>query len=138
MRSSFQPLERHARHHREREIAADVVQQRPSGGLLREQLGEPSGDAEAREQLVRDIQYELKRAGCYEGDVSGAWNNNTFGTQVFSTTYDPDMFRGWFTRPMDWQLGTSVQRQIVNGMSVEVGYHRRWIDTTLLQLDLSS
>jgi hypothetical protein len=35
------------------------------------------GDAEAREQLVRDIQYELKRAGCYEGDVSGAWNNNT-------------------------------------------------------------
>jgi hypothetical protein len=35
------------------------------------------GDAEAREQLVRDIQYELKRAGCYEGDVHGSWNNNT-------------------------------------------------------------
>lgn len=35
------------------------------------------GDAEAREQLVRDIQYELKRAGCYDGDMSGAWNNNT-------------------------------------------------------------
>jgi hypothetical protein len=35
------------------------------------------GDAEAREQLVRDIQYELKRAGCYEGEVQGAWNNAT-------------------------------------------------------------
>jgi hypothetical protein len=35
------------------------------------------GDAEAREQLVRDIQYELKRAGCYDGEVSGAWTNNT-------------------------------------------------------------
>lgn len=35
------------------------------------------GDAEARDQLVRDIQYELKRAGCYDGDVSGAWNNTT-------------------------------------------------------------
>ena len=35
------------------------------------------GDAEAREQLVRDIQYELRRAGCYEGEVQGAWNNAT-------------------------------------------------------------
>jgi hypothetical protein len=35
------------------------------------------GDAEAREQLVRDIQYELKRAGCYDGDVHGSWNNST-------------------------------------------------------------
>ena len=31
-------------------------------------------------------------------DICGAWNNNTFGTEVFSTTYDPDMFKGWFTR----------------------------------------
>lgn len=68
------------------------------------------------------------------GDICGAWNNNTFGTEVFATTYDPDMFRGWFTRPMDWQIGTSVQRQVVSGMSVEVGYHRRWIDKwTLIQ-----
>jgi hypothetical protein len=35
------------------------------------------GDAEAREQLVRDIQYELKRAGCYDGEMHGAWNNIT-------------------------------------------------------------
>lgn len=35
------------------------------------------GDAEARDQLVRDIQYELKRAGCYDGDMTGAWNNTT-------------------------------------------------------------
>ncbi|MFM9850405.1 MAG: hypothetical protein ACKVP3_25035 [Hyphomicrobiaceae bacterium] len=35
------------------------------------------GDAEAREQLVRDIQYELKRAGCYDGEMHGAWNSNT-------------------------------------------------------------
>ena len=62
------------------------------------------------------------------GDNCGAWNNSTFGTQVFSTTYDPDMFRGWYTRPMDWELGASVQRQIVPRMSIEVGWHRRWID----------
>ena len=40
----------------------------------------------------------------------------------FSTTYDPDMFKGWYTRPMDWELGASVQRQIAPRMSVEVGY----------------
>ena len=62
------------------------------------------------------------------GDICGAWNNTTFGTQVFSTIYDPDMFQGWYTRPMDWELGVSVQRQIVPRMSMEVGWHRRWID----------
>lgn len=35
------------------------------------------GDAETREQLVRDIQYELKRAGCYDGEMHGAWNSGT-------------------------------------------------------------
>lgn len=73
------------------------------------------------------------------GDTCGAWNNNTFGTQVFSTTYDPDMFRGWYTRPMDWQIGTSVQREILPRLSVEVGYHKRWIDKwTLIENTLNT
>jgi hypothetical protein len=75
--------------------------------------------------LLNPASQNLSASG---GDVCGAWNNTTFGTQVFSTTYDPDMFRGWYTRPMDWELGASVQRQILSGMSVEAGYHRRWID----------
>ena len=72
-------------------------------------------------------------------DSCGAWNNNTFGTEVFSTTYDPDMFKGWFTRPMDWEVGASVQREISSGMSLEVGYHRRWIDKwTLIENTLNT
>ena len=35
------------------------------------------GDADARAQLVRDIQYELKRVGCYGGDVNGSWSSST-------------------------------------------------------------
>lgn len=35
------------------------------------------GDADARAQLVRDIQYELKRVGCYGGEVHGGWNSGT-------------------------------------------------------------
>ena len=62
------------------------------------------------------------------GDICGAWNNTTFGKEVFTTTYDPDMFRGWFTRPMEWRLGAGVQQQILPRMSVEADFHRRWID----------
>jgi len=75
--------------------------------------------------LLNPAAQDLRASG---GDQCGAWNNNTFGTEVFSTTYDPDMFKGWYTRPMDWEIGTSVQREIRSGMSIEVGYHRRWID----------
>lgn len=86
--------------------------------------------------LLNPAAQNLTAAG---GDNCGAWNNNTFGTEVFSTTYDPDMFRGWFTRPMDWQIGTSIQRQVLPGMSVEVGYHNRWIDKwTLIKNTLNS
>lgn len=35
------------------------------------------GDADARAQLVRDIQYELRRVGCYDGEVHGSWNSGT-------------------------------------------------------------
>lgn len=35
------------------------------------------GDPDARAQLVRDIQYELKRVGCYGGEVHGTWTSGT-------------------------------------------------------------
>jgi len=86
--------------------------------------------------LLNSAAQDLRPSG---GDSCGAWNNNTFGTEVFSTSYDPDMFRGWFTRPMDWELGGSVQREIRSGMSIEVGYHRRWIDKwTLIENTLNT
>ena len=30
-------------------------------------------DADARQELVRDLQRELKRVGCYDGEINGAW-----------------------------------------------------------------
>lgn len=35
------------------------------------------GDDEARAQLTRDLQSELKRVGCYNGEVTGAWSPST-------------------------------------------------------------
>lgn len=35
------------------------------------------GDGETRAQLARDLQSELKRVGCYGGEVNGAWTSST-------------------------------------------------------------
>jgi hypothetical protein len=51
----------------------------PPQVITRNATAQPSrpGDAEARQVLARDIQRELKRVGCYEGEVSGEWNTGT-------------------------------------------------------------
>jgi hypothetical protein len=36
-----------------------------------------AADAQTRLQLARDIQQELKRAGCYDGAITGAWNGSS-------------------------------------------------------------
>lgn len=38
-----------------------------------------AADAQTRLQLTRDIQQELKRAGCYDGAITGSWNGSTRG-----------------------------------------------------------
>ncbi|MBY0559472.1 putative peptidoglycan binding domain-containing protein [Hyphomicrobium sp.] len=35
------------------------------------------GDPETRAELASDLQRELKRVGCYEGEITGAWNGST-------------------------------------------------------------
>jgi Carboxypeptidase regulatory-like domain len=60
------------------------------------------------------------------GDACGAYANRNFGTAVFSNTIDPDILSGWGVRPSDWQVGFSVQHEVVPRVSVEVGYFLRW------------
>ena len=48
-----------------------------------------------------------------------------FGTNAFTSDLDPDLRNGWGVRPGDWQVGVSVQQQILPRVSVEVGYNRR-------------
>jgi hypothetical protein len=56
----------------------------------------------------------------------GAWLDQTFGRPRPSTNFDPGILGGWGIRPGDWQLGLSMQRQVLPGTSVEVAYARRW------------
>jgi len=49
----------------------------------------------------------------------GSANPNT-------TTINPDILGGWGVRPYDWQIGASVQHELLPRVSVEVAYNRRW------------
>jgi hypothetical protein len=56
-------------------------------------------------------------------------NALTFGTTTQTTAaIDPKILEGWSVRSNDWQLGVSVQQQVMPRVSIEVGYFRRWLN----------
>lgn len=67
----------------------------------------------------------------------GPMLNQTFGTQVFNTNYDPNMVTGWGNRPYVWSSGISVQQELMSGVAMNVGFFRNsWgnlsmVDNTL-------
>ena len=53
----------------------------------------------------------------------------TFGTTTQTTAnIDPKILEGWSVRSNDWQIGASIQQQVLPRVSVEVGYFRRWLN----------
>jgi len=77
--------------------------------------------------LLNGNAQDLRASG---GDFCGAFSNRNFGTTTFSNTIDPSILHGWGVRPSDWNLGASVQHEIVPRVSMEVGYFRRWWGNT--------
>jgi hypothetical protein len=58
-----------------------------------------------------------------------AMNSQTFGTaQRTTAAIDPDILNGWSVRPNDWQIGLSIQQQVLPRVSVEGGYFKRWLN----------
>jgi hypothetical protein len=68
----------------------------------------------------------------------GPWGSTNFGNPNALTQFNPDVLKGWGTRPYDWQFGASIQQEVLPRVSVEAGYYRRWFgnffvyDNTLL------
>ena len=56
-----------------------------------------------------------------------AAQQQNFGKPFFTNSYDPAILQGWGVRPSDWQIGVSVQQQLMPRVSVEIGYFRRWL-----------
>jgi hypothetical protein len=76
--------------------------------------------------LMSGLAQNLSATG---GDVCGPWTAATFGTTTQTTAnIDPKILDGWSVRSNDWQIGASVQQQILPRVSVEIGYFRRWLN----------
>ncbi|MGH9204617.1 MAG: hypothetical protein ACRD2A_25595, partial [Vicinamibacterales bacterium] len=67
---------------------------------------------------------DLRASG---GDWCAANVNANFGREVFESTLDPALLSGWGVRSGDWQVGVSVQQELLPRVSVEAGYFRRWL-----------
>ena len=58
-----------------------------------------------------------------------AMQSPTFGTATRTTAaIDPNLLNGWGIRANDWQIGASVQQQLLPKVSVEIGYFHRWLN----------
>jgi hypothetical protein len=67
--------------------------------------------------------------GVYE---CGPWSNQSFGKVVSSTTYDPEILKGWNIREFTWDFGASIQQEVAPRLSVTLGYVRRvWGNLTV-------
>jgi hypothetical protein len=65
------------------------------------------------------------------GDVCGQVTPQTFSTPTFANTIDSNVLGGWGVRSGDWQIGVSVQQEVLPRVSVEGGYYRRWLQNFL-------
>jgi hypothetical protein len=71
------------------------------------------------------IQDNLAGGGDLCAAVGGAGLN--FGNaNPNTTTINPDILGGWGVRPHDWQIGGSIQHELLPRLSVEAAYNRRW------------
>ena len=56
----------------------------------------------------------------------GAMDNQNFGKEFFTRTFDPAFIDGYGVRPYNWEMGVSLQQEVAPRIGVTVGYYRRW------------
>ena len=83
-----------------------------------------NGNYSADCDLMVGTAQDLRAGG---GDFCGAWSNLNFAKNVYSLSYDENILKGWYNRPSDWQIGATVQHEVLPRISVEVSYVRRWL-----------
>ena len=81
----------------------------------------PDCDLQSRSPVAQD----LRGSG---GDFCGPLSNLAFGTEQIVLNYDEAILKGWGVRPSDWQIGATLQQEILPRVSLEVGYTRRWLN----------
>jgi hypothetical protein len=60
-------------------------------------------------------------------DTCGTLANLNFGKVATNITqYDPKVDGGWFNRGYNWEVTTSVEHHLIEGVGLRAGYYRRW------------
>ena len=63
------------------------------------------------------------------GELRNANSVLAFGQPLITTFFDEDWRYGWGNRQANWEITASIQQQLVDGLSLDVGYFRRsWIN----------
>jgi hypothetical protein len=60
---------------------------------------------------------------------------STFGTTGIVTHYDPNVLNGWGKRQYNWDLGTSIQHELLHGVAITGGYFRHWNGNVLANVN---
>jgi len=53
-------------------------------------------------------------------------DNQNFGKEIFTKSFDQSLIHGWGKRNYNWEMGVSVQQELLPRVGVTVGYFRRW------------
>ncbi len=56
----------------------------------------------------------------------GRMDNQNFGQEAFTKIFDPELIHGWGKRTYNWEMGVSVQQELLPRVGLTVGYVRRW------------
>jgi len=93
----------------------------PVAGNLVLETNRAWGDANANWRPDCDLLAPAANGEC------GPLANPNFGKVTGGAgQWDPKLLHGWGVRGFNWEFSTSVQRQIVRGISLDAGYFRRW------------
>ena len=84
--------------------------------------------------LLNQSAQDLRASG---GDLCGVLSNTSFGQNVLTNNFGASVLDGWGVRPSDWNLGVSIQQQLLPRSSVEVTYTRRWYNGFFVADNLS-
>ena len=70
------------------------------------------------------------------GECAGISNPN-FGTETRLTNWDASSREGWGVREANYQIGLVLQHELMDGVGLEVGYHRTWWRNKNALIDVS-